>query len=253
MVLVSLLIAPALMAAAASVERRLGPSAAGWVAALPLSLAVAVAAVTFDAGGHAAWTVALSAATHVPAQVAFAVVFAAVLTRRGLLAGVAAGALAYLVLSIGLAGAPNPLALAAAIPAVVLAPRLMTEGRPRPGSPRAWQVTALTCAVTVLIVAGTLVVTRVAGPVTAGAVAAFPTMSTTLVFAVATRDGRPAGAHSLVGLVRSLPCYLTFCLLVVVALPSLGLAAIAPALLGCVAAGCLTWRRVPVAVCARLH
>lgn len=244
MVLISLLIAPSLMVAASSVERRLGPSAAGWVAALPLSLAVAVAAVTFDAGAHAAGTVALSAATHVPAQVAFAVVFAAVLTRRGLLAGVAAGALAYLSLSIGLAGAPSLLALAAAIPAVALAPRLMTEGRPRPGSPRAWHVTALTCAVTMLIVAGTLVVTRVAGPVAAGAVAAFPTLSTTLVFAVVTRDGSRAGAFSLLGLVCSLPGYLTFCVLVVVALPSIGLPAIALALVGCLAAASLSWRRV---------
>ena len=45
MVLVSVLIAPALMAVATAAERRLGSSAAGWIAALPVSLAFAVLAV----------------------------------------------------------------------------------------------------------------------------------------------------------------------------------------------------------------
>ena len=94
MVFVSLLIAPVVMVAAALAERRLGPSAAGWVAALPVSFGVAMVAVALDSGDGPAATMALGAAAHVPAQVALAVVFAAVLMRSGLLAGLAAGALA---------------------------------------------------------------------------------------------------------------------------------------------------------------
>ncbi len=52
---------------------------------------------------------ALSAATHVPAQVAFAVVFAGVLIRRGLVPGAAAGALAYVACSLALAECPDAL------------------------------------------------------------------------------------------------------------------------------------------------
>jgi hypothetical protein len=247
MVFISLLIAPALMAGAATVERRLGPSAAGWVAALPVSFAVAVVAVGFDAGAHTARAIALSAATHVPAQVAFAVVFAAALVRNGLLAGGVAGTVAYVAVSLGLAGEPPALALAAALAALALAPRVMPESRPRTGSARGWPVTAVTCVVATLIVATALLTSRLAGPAAAGTVAAFPSLSATLVVTVVMRDGCAAGAHSLLGLVRSLPCYLTFCLLVVVTLPSVGLLAIAVALAGCLATGRLTWRRVPLA------
>jgi hypothetical protein len=82
MVLVPLLVAPAVMAAASLIERRLGPSAAGWVAALPVAFAVAVVAVSVDATAHVAASMALSAAAHVSAQVVFGVVFAGVMQRR---------------------------------------------------------------------------------------------------------------------------------------------------------------------------
>ncbi len=71
------------------------------------------------------------------------------------------------------------------------------------------------------------------------------TAGTLLAVAIVTRDGAPAGAHALTGLVRSLPCYLAFCLVVALTAPSTGLAAIALGLLACVGAACLTWRAVP--------
>jgi hypothetical protein len=46
---------------------------------------------------------------------------------------------------------------------------------------------------------------------------------------------------------RSLPCHLAFCLVIVVAAPSVGLAATALGLLACLAAARATWRIVPVA------
>ena len=71
-------------------------------------------------------------------------------------------------------------------------------------------------------------------------------MSALLAITVVIRDGPLAGAHSLTGLVRSLPCYLAFGLVVVVAAPSLGLAAIALGLAACLGAARATWRAVPV-------
>ena len=246
MVFVSLLIAPVVMAAAALTERRLGPSAAGWVAALPVSLGVAVVAVAVDAGEASASAMALSAAAHVPAQILFATAFAATLARSGPLLGGAAGLLAYVAGAVLLALLPDVVAIAAAVPLLALAPRLMAAGAPRPGSPRRPSETAMTCAVAALIVGVAVLTTRLAGPVAAGAVAAFPAMSTTLAVAVVRRDGWTAGAYALNGLIRSLPCYLTFCLLVVLATPAVGLAAVALAVLGCLAAGGITWRGVPV-------
>ena len=247
MIVAPLLIAALVMAAAALIERRLGPSAAGWVAALPVSFAIALIAVAVDAGDGPATTMALSAAAHVPAQIVFAVVFAALLTRRGLLLGGAAGTLAYVACSLILAGVPTMLAVVSAVPALALAPRLITPSRPRVSSSPHWATTLMTCLAGSIVVGTALLTIRYAGPVAAGAAAAFPTMSTTLAVAVVTRDGWLAGAHALVGLVRSLPCYLTFCLVVVLAAPSVGLPAIALALLACLAAGRVTWRSVPLA------
>ena len=246
MVFVSLLIAPVVMAAAALTERRLGPSAAGWVAALPVSLAVAVVAVVLDAGERTATAMALSAATHVPAQVLFAAAFAAVLMRSGPLLGAAVGTLAYTACATVLAFLPAVAGIVAAVPLLALAPRMMPAGPPRPSSPRRWSNTAMTCVTAAAIVGVAVLTTRLAGPVAAGGVAAFPAMSTTFAIAVARRDGSTAGAHALTGLIRSLPCYLTFCLLVVLATPSVGLPAVALAVLGCLAAGRITWRAVPL-------
>src|SRR5919108_876484 len=66
-ILVSLLVAAVVMAAAALIEPRLGPSAAGWVAALPVTFAVAVLAVMLHARTPPAGTMAPSAPTPVPA------------------------------------------------------------------------------------------------------------------------------------------------------------------------------------------
>ena len=244
---VPLVLAPAVMAVAAVVERRLGPAAAGWVAALPVAFAIAIVAVILDAGARPASTMALSAAVHVPAQVLFGAVFAAVLVRRGVILGGAAGALAYVACSIALAGVPAAAAVASAIPVLVVAPRLMAAGRPRAGSPRRRSTTALTCAAAWVLVAAAVVTSRLAGPQAAGAVAAFPTISTLLAVTVVTRDGPLAGAHALTGLVRSLPCYLAFCLAVALATPAAGVAAIALGALACLAAAGATWRGVPVA------
>jgi hypothetical protein len=245
-VFVSLLLAPALMATAALIGRRLGPSAAGWVVALPVSFAVAVVAVTLDAGARTASAMALSAGAHVPAQIAFAVVFAGALSRRGLLAGASGGTLAYVACGVALMDVPDALVLVGAVPALAFAPRLMPVGSPRPASQTRWQATALTCAVSCVIVGAAVLTSGVVGPHAAGAVLAFPTMSTTLAVVLVTRDGPLAGAHALAGLVRSLPCYLVFSVVIVLATPTLGLAAIGLAVATCVAAGRATWRGVPV-------
>jgi len=246
MIFVSLLIAPLVTAAAAVIERRLGPAAAGWVAALPIAFAVAVVTVSLDAGSGSASSMALSAATHVPAQVLFGLVFAGALMRRGLVVGVAAGSAAYVGGSALVADAPAVLVVAGAIPFLALAPRLMVSGRPRSASPRRWSATALTCVAASAIVGAAVVTSRLAGPEAAGAVAAFPTMCTTLALTVVARDGRLAGAHALTGLVRSLPGYLTFCVVVAFLAPTTGAAAVVLGLLACLAVAGATWRGVPV-------
>ncbi|WP_433067164.1 hypothetical protein [Dactylosporangium sp. CS-033363] len=268
------MLAPLLMALATLAERRLGPSAAGWVAALPVSLAVAVTAVGLRAGPGAASAMAYSAAGHLPAQVGFAVLFALVLARRGLVAGLAAGTGAY----VALAWMPAVVGIALAVPALVLAPRLIPAGPREPGrssgaprtraaggaavpgrssgAPRTRAAggaavpgrssgTLLTCAASAAVVAAAIGAAAVAGPVAAGAVAAFPAMSATLAVAVARTAGIRAAGHALAGLVRSLPCYGTFALVTALAAGHAGPAAALVALPAALAAGWLTWRGVP--------
>lgn len=242
----SLLLAPVVIVVAAFVERRLGPSAAGWAGALPVAFCLALVAVSADAGTASGTALALSAATHVPAQVAFGVVFAKVLVRRGLVLGILGGSAAYALGSVLVVHVPAPVALGLAVAALALAPRLMPQGRPGPGSGARWTTTVLSGIAAASIVAAAVLSSRLAGPELAGAVAAFPTISTTIVVLVVRRDGRSAGAHTLGGLVRSLPCYLSFCLVAVLAAPGLGLVAVPLALLAALAAAGVTWRTVPV-------
>lgn len=250
MILLPLLLAPAVMAAATWIERRLGPSAAGWVAALPIAFSVAVFAVTLDAGADAASAMALSAATHVPAQVAFAVAFAAALQRGGLLLGVVAGVAAYVLGSVLVADLPTVVVVTVVVVLLVVGPRLMPRVHLGPGSPGSWITTGFTCLAASLIVGAALLSSHYAGPHLAGAVAAFPTMCLTVTVACVSRAGRDAGARALAGLVRSLPCYATVCLVVALATPAGGLAAIPLGLLAGAAAAAATWRGMAVAKAA---
>jgi hypothetical protein len=236
MVYVSLLIAPLLMLAALRTEQMRGPSAGGWVAALPLSLPVGVVAVAMDSGKQAAAALVWSAAGHVGAQAAFGISFAAGLRRAGLIRALARGVAAYAACSIVIAGLPPSVAAIAAIPALVVAPRFAAGHEASAGAGRLSAGAALTCPGASLVVGAAVVGSRVAGPAVGGALAAFPTISSLLALMVVRREGHAAGAQALGGLVRSLPCYLAFCLAAAVALPALGIAALPLALLAGVAA-----------------
>jgi hypothetical protein len=248
-VLFLMLLAPTVMGVASAVERRLGASAAGWVTALPVALAAALVAVGIDLGDHAAAVMAMSAAGQVAAQVAFAVTFVEALRQRGLLVGLLAGAAGYAAASAALACLPPAAGVTAAVVALLVGHRLV---RPDPAEtsaavPRRRRDTALACLVPALIVGAVIGISRLAGPVAAGAIAAFPTLSATLAISIGRFSGRPAAARALEGLVRSLPCYLAVCLVVALTAPAIQLLpAVAVALVACVATGKLTWRTLPM-------
>ena len=176
----------------------------------------------------------------------FALTLAAVLLRRGLFLGATAGGTAYVACSILVANLPLLLSAGLAIAMLAVGPRLMPQRHLRPPSPRPAWSTALTCGAAFVIVGAALLTSRLAGPELAGAVAAFPTMCLTFTVVVVNRDGRHAGVHALSGLVRSLPCYLTFCVVAAVATPLAGSVAIPLGLLAGLTAAFVTWRGVPV-------
>jgi hypothetical protein len=236
---------------ASAVERRLGAAAAGWVAALPVAFAITVIGVGVDAGAGAVALLALSAAGHVAAQIGFAVCAVAAIRRRDLGRGLMAGALGYAAMSVLLEGLPAVLAAAAAIPALLAGPRLVASRHPSSRPKVAQRGRARRCCAwsrrrswpARWSPAGS------PGPAPPARSRRSPVMSATLAISLGRSEGRLAAAWALQGLVRSLPCYLTFCLVVATTAPSLPLPwSIALALTASVTTGRLTWKRVPVAV-----
>lgn len=246
MLVVPLVIAPAVVAAAARVERRLGSSAAGWVVSLPVVVVIAVASVDLDAGSLAAAGLALGVASHVSAQVVLALVVASVMLRRGLLLGLLAGVVGYAAWSLLVARLPVPVAVVLALVLLGAGPRLMPPGASRTPPTRAWWTTLLSCLSATSLVAVSVLASRYAGPQLAGALAAFPAVSLTVATVVARRDGRSGGAQVLDGLVRGLPSYLAFCLVAGLTAPRMGLAAVPLGLLAALATAFVTWRGVAV-------
>ena len=92
-----------------------------------------------------------------------------------------------------------------------------------------------------------IVANELSGPGLAGIILAFPAMCTAVTVIVVVRSGRDAGVHALGGLVRSLPTYLIFGVVVATVEPVNDMAAIPLALVACLAVGVATWRRVPTA------
>ena len=247
MIVVALILAPVLMLLVSFVEHRLGPSAAGWAAALPVTLAVSVAAVIAHEGATRGGQVALRAASFAPAQVAFAIVFAGVLWRGGLVLGLLAGVAGYLAAARVVTLIPPWVALAAGVAAVVAGPRLMPHLSIRPGSRRSWLITTLNCSAAAGVVGAVVLATEFSGPTLGGMIAAYPTMCSVLTIIVGKRSGRDAGVHVLVGLVRSLPAYLTFGAVAAAVQRFDADVAIPVALLACLAVVFATWRLVPTA------
>jgi hypothetical protein len=270
--LLPLALAPTAMVAVTHAERRLGPAVAGWLNAVPLSISIAVLGVTTDRGATAGAAVAEAAAAHVPAQVAFSVAFAGLLARaknrragaggdgaavggdasgaaaagdrrrrrgRGVIAaGLFAGTAVFVALSAVIALVPAPLAIAAAIPALLGGRKLLAGVEGGESEPSGVVVRAT---VAVIAVTAVLATVRALGPGIGGAVAAYPALTATL----AVTAGPDAAARLLRGVVEGLGGYLAFCVALASIAPVLGMASAAPlAVAACAGAFALTWGTV---------
>lgn len=242
--LVPIVLAPIVMYVAIRAQRRLGSEAAGWVAAIPTTVPIAVLAVGLQSGDAAASTLTLSAASHVPAQICFALCFAAGLRRFGIAAGLAAATVAFVAASLVIAYLPPVVAIAAAVVALMIGPRLAVSPlepavvEAIDAGPRGPNAVAA-CSAAAVVVAAVISVVRIAGPVIGGVIAAFPTLSSTITVAITRSNGRNAGIATLTGLVRGLPCY--FAYLASVTLLAVPLGALTATLIGLAVSGVTGW------------
>jgi len=223
--LVPIVLAPIVMYVALRAQRKLGAEAAGWVAAIPTTVPIAVIAVGLQSGNSAAAALTLSAASHVPAQIAYAVCFAAGMRRTSIPVSFIAATAAFLGASLIINFVPVQVAVAAALVALVIGPRLLIspvrpevveDAEQRGPSP------LLACTAAAIVVAAIVSVVRIVGPVVGGVIAAFPTLSTTIALAITRSNGRNAGIGALAGLVRGLPCYFAYLMSVALLAASLG-------------------------------
>lgn len=232
MVFVPLIAAPSLMFAVSAAERRFGPAVAGAMAAMPAALSIIVLAVGAELGADAGATLAASAAAHVVAQVAFALAFAAAVERRGGALGLLAGIAAFVGVSLLLTPLPTAVAIALGVPALLLVPR------PRAAAPgpvpagRLRGATALGALAAVVMVGAALLTTELAGPAAAGAIGAFPALSTAFALLLVRTRSAQAAARALRGLISGLRAYLVFCVTVALAAPALGVYTAVPLALG---------------------
>jgi hypothetical protein len=238
MVLIPLLAAPSLMLATTAVERRFGPAVAGAMASMPVALSIIVLAVGVELGPDAGATLAASAAAHVVAQVAFALAFATLVERHGGARGLLAGVLAFATVSALVELIPTPLAIALALPtlASIRGSDPSTRiSRKSPCSERNRIVKgsdpstiAVGAGAALGMVSVALATAELAGPAAAGAIGAFPALSTAFALVLVRTRGREAAARALRGLVSGLRAYLVFCLTAAVAAPALGIVAGVP-------------------------
>lgn len=89
---------------------------------------------------------------------------------------------------------------------------------PRPSNPATRVQRLLSLGAAGLVVAIIAVTNQVAGPQLAGALGAFPVMSTTIAFSVAPREGVVNASTVMAGVARSLPIYLVYGLSFAIAL-----------------------------------
>jgi hypothetical protein len=207
------------------------------MAAMPVALSIIVLAVGAELGRDAGATLAAAAAAHVVAQVAFALAFAAVLTRRGGPLGLLAGVAAFAFVSLLVETIPPALAIALALPALSIkgSDPSTLRSHQNPCSERNRIIkgsdplsTALGAGAALVMVGAALLTAEVAGPAAAGAIGAFPALSTAFALVLVRRRGELAAANALRGLVRGLRAYLVFCVTVAVLAPVLGVYSAVP-------------------------
>lgn len=196
------------------IELRLGAAAAGWFAALPIAFAVAGVTIAVAGSRSDASLVALSAVGHAGPMIAYGMAFVWATPRLGVVRGFAGAAGVYVAASVAVLPIPEPVRIGIGVVAIVIGTGYMSR---QPCAVRTLEAATttqqiLSLASAALVVALITVTNRYSGPDLAGAVGAFPTMTTTIALFLAHRSGVRNAGSVMSGMVKSLPIYVTFCL-----------------------------------------
>jgi uncharacterized membrane protein (GlpM family) len=202
------------MLLAQRIEGRVGAAAAGWVAALPIAFGVASATIAVTRNHIDASLIAVSAAGHVAPMAAYGTAFVWLTTRLGAVRGFLLATVVYVAASVSVIPAPDVARIVIGVLAIFVG-GLYTARQPRAiriGEAATRTQRLLPLGSAALVVAFITVTNQFSGPGLAGAIGAFPTMSTTIALFIAHRSGVRNANSVMGGMVQSLPIYLTYCL-----------------------------------------
>lgn len=228
-------------------ELRLGAAATGWFAALPIAFAVAGVTVAVTESSSDASLLSLSAVGHAGPMIAYAIAFVLATTRHGTVLGFALAAGVYVAASLAVAPIPEPVRIGIGLAGIWIGTGFMAR-RSRAthtggAATTPQQILSLTSAA--VVVALITVANQNWGPGPAGAIGAFPTMTTTIALFLAYRSGARNAGSVMSGMVNSLPIYVTFCLsFACLIVRTTALWAVATATGLALLAAILTWRKV---------
>lgn len=248
MLALKLVLVPTFLLGVSLAGRRWGAAVAGWLTGLPLVTGPILFFLAVEQGERFAAEAAAAALSAVLAAVVFALVYAHSAQRRGWLPTLLLALPAWAATALLLSWLPvlPLLALAIALPTLVLAPRcfpaVRTAAARRPTDVA--ELAGRMLAGAALVLAVTFAADAL-GQTWSGLFAMFPVLGT--VLAVATH--RSLGAADTAALLRALPtglyAMIAFCFVLALALPAIPMAgAFALAVAACLAAQALTWRRL---------
>lgn len=247
---IAALIVPTLVTAAVLylsmvAQRFAGPGSAGLVAALPIQLAIGSLGVAAGMGDGAVAAFALTAATYLPAQIAYGVAFTDAMRRWGFVAALASGMVSYSVLTLLLGQVSHIVSIAAGVVAVIIGPRLIQSRTSamvlgdRDSEPNPFVVIGLGTFGVLSVIA----LVNFAGPAAGAFMAAVPVVTPILSFFLMRSMGREAGAETMAGMIRGLPSCLVFALSLAFLSEPIGtIAAVVIGLTLCVALSAFVWK-----------
>jgi uncharacterized membrane protein len=230
-----LFLVPSLIWGVTIAGRRWGPAFGGWLSAFPLISAPILFFVALQQGTQFAADAAVGTLAAVPANVAFGLAYAWTATRHGWLVSLIAGLAAWFALvaclNLWAPGFPLVVGLVAAV--LLVAPRLYppldAEGAASThASDILWRMVAGAALV--------LAVTHFSGTLGArlsGALAMFPVMGSVLAVFSHRHSGAAFTIHLLRGMVLGFFSFASFCIVLALTLPALGIAPAFLLSLGC--------------------
>lgn len=227
MLALKLLLVPSFLLLVSLATRWLGPALAGWLAALPVIVGPVLFIVALETGPAFAASAAVSSTGGVAAAVAFGATYAHAARRWTWPGALAAGWAAWGAVAFGLSLLPHRLALmgSIALATLLLAPRLFPPGAKRKGQRLGAANLALRMVAGALL---TLVVAELAprvGGAWSGLIAVFPLLASLLAVFSHRDEGAPFVATLLAGMAAGFHGMVAFCVVLALALPTLGIGA----------------------------